>query len=219
MFKTELFTDRKGKQTEEKVLSSPAWSVDTHQPEFVTLIAAGNKIIGGSVNNRISIWDAETKQAVWSDKVDGIPYGLAVAHNRLYVSTDKGSIYCFDSDKNKTVNVLTKSSAPFRDNDRYAQAAQDIIEKTNISSGYCLDFGCGDGRLTYELAKRTNMFIYAIDSDLKNVEKTRKLLDETGLLGTQAMVHHCDLENHQLSGLFCQFDCLRKSVDKRNRIH
>ena len=195
MFKTELFTDRKGEQTEEKVLSSPVWSVDTHQPEFVTLIAAGNKIIGGSVNNRISIWDAETKQAVWSDKVDGIPYGLAVAHNRLYVSTDKGSIYCFDSDKNKTVNVLTKSSAPFRDNDRYAQAAQDIIEKTNISSGYCLDFGCGDGRLTYELAKRTNMFIYAVDSDLNNVEKTRKLLDQTGLLGTQAMVHHCDLEN------------------------
>ncbi|MFH1742701.1 MAG: PQQ-binding-like beta-propeller repeat protein [bacterium] len=126
--------------------------------------------------------------------MDGQPYGLAVADGRLYISTDQGFIYCFGSDAVKRPAVLQAKidDSPYGKNKVFAEAAEAILKRTGISEGYCLDLGCGDGSLAYELAKRTNLNIYAIDSDPKNVALARQRLDSAGLYGVRVTVHQGD---------------------------
>ena len=45
---------------------------------------------------------------------------------------------------------------------RYAAAADEIVRRTGVKEGYCLDLDCGDGSLALALAQRTNLQIYAL---------------------------------------------------------
>ena len=186
--------DRKGETVIQKNISPPLWTQKTSEPETVSMIAAGNKIVYGSVNNKVTVIDAEKRSVVWSAEVDGVPYGLAAAHSRLYVSTDRGTIYCFDGSVSKSPRIITKEldNLPYDSNDTYARAAEEIIKKIGITEGYCRDIDCGDGRLAYELARRTNLIIYAVDSDPDKVESARNKLDKAGLYGSRVTVHHGD---------------------------
>ncbi|MFC1562722.1 PQQ-binding-like beta-propeller repeat protein [candidate division KSB1 bacterium] len=188
---------RKGNRIKQKYLNSPLWSIKTNQPESISLIAAGNKIISGSVNNKVTVMDAGTKSVVQIFEVDGIPYGLAVSGGRLFISTDNGSIYCFDAERTQTARVIRKGPVnfPYGSNEIYAEAAEEIVKQSGITRGYCLDLGCGDGRLAFELAKKTNLFIYAIDPDSKNVEIARERLFAAGLYGSSVIVHQGDINN------------------------
>ena len=175
-------------------MNTPEWSVRTNQPKSISLITAGNKIISGSVNKKVTVIDTDKKTVLWTTEVDGIPYGLAVAHSKLYVSTDKGSIYCFDSQKVKSARIIAKNlvTTPYRSNNIYTEVAEEIIKKNGITDGYCMDIGCGDGRLAYELAKISNLHIYAIDTNQENVERARKKLSAAGLYGSRVTVHKCE---------------------------
>jgi outer membrane protein assembly factor BamB len=55
-----------------------------------------------------------------------------------------------------------------------------------------VDLGCGDGGLAFELAKRTKLHIYAIESDLEKVAEARRNLMAAGLYGDRVTVHHAD---------------------------
>lgn len=188
-------TDWKGASVKQNYLSTPVWTVKTNQPESISLIAAGRKVISGSVNNKVTVLDINSKSIVWTSEVDGIPYGLAVANGKLYVSTDKGSIYCFDSIRNERVNIVKSETVnyPYGNNETYETAADEIIRLSGITDGYCLDLGCGDGRLAFELARKTNFRIYAVDPDIENVINARRRLDAAGLYGSRVTVHHGDI--------------------------
>ncbi len=208
--------NRRGDSIKQKYLNTPLWTVKTNQPESISLIGAGNKIISGSVNNKVTVIDTEKKSVEWTAEVDGIPYGLAAAGGRLFVSTDKGSIYCFDSEKTKTARVIRKEPEifPYGPDDIYADAADEIIKKTGITDGYCLDLGCGDGRLAYELAKKTNLYIYAIDPDPENVETARKNLDAAGIYGSRITVHQGDISDTPYGKYFANLIVSGRSIEE-----
>lgn len=46
----------------------------------------------------------------------------------------------------------------------YPVIADQIIAQTGITSGTCLDAGCGSGLLGVALAKKTNLFLYLLDT-------------------------------------------------------
>ena len=187
--------NRRGETVKQRFLASASWRLNTRQPEAVAMIIAGDRIIAGTVNNKVIVIDTVKKQVIWSVEVDGIPYGLAVAHDRLYVSTDKGSIFCFDSSNSNNIKIIQRKqvNSPYKHNEAYVKAAEEIVSKCGINDGYCLDLGCGDGQLAYELAKRANLHIYAIDSNSKNVAQARKKLDGAGIYGGRVTVHHGEL--------------------------
>ena len=60
------------------------------------LIIAGNYLFVGGATQVMTL-DAATGGRLWAAPVDGNIYGLAVAAKRLYASTDKGSVYCFEN--------------------------------------------------------------------------------------------------------------------------
>jgi outer membrane protein assembly factor BamB len=74
----------------------------------------------------------------------------------------------------------------------YAQAARRIVEKTKAEQGICLVVGCGEGRLAYELAKRTRLHVLAVDTDAAKVAAARRVLQQAGVYGARVAVIQVD---------------------------
>lgn len=191
MWTKKAFTDRKGKKAFKRVPSNPVWSMKSPRKGIRSLIAAGDKIIIGCPG-AVFVLDMATKKTLRSFKVSGTPYGLAVEGGRLFVSTTEGKIYCFAPKTKKMVLIYPNLLFEADDDGIYGKAAEEIIRRTGLTEGYCLDLGCGGGELSLALAKRTKLHIYAIDSDAKNVAAARKLLERAGLYGVRVTVHQGD---------------------------
>ena len=154
-----------------------------------SLIVAGRTVVIGT-SGRVSVLDRQSQKTLLTEQINGVPYGLAVANGRLYVSTDKGMIYCFGDKKTAEPEIIESKmvARPVFGNGAIA-VAEEIIRQTGVTEGYCLNLGCGDGALAYALAKRTKLHIYAIDSDPRKVALARKKLDAVGLYGVRVTVH------------------------------
>lgn len=63
-------------------------------PESLSLILAGD-VLFASGDGVVAAYRADDGKRAWSAKVAGGAYGLAVAGGRLIVSTDEGTIHCF----------------------------------------------------------------------------------------------------------------------------
>jgi outer membrane protein assembly factor BamB len=186
-------TDRKGQKMTVKAMAPSSWSVTLPHGADASLIVAGDKVVAGG-RNKVSVVDIDGRKTVWTADVSGIAYGLAAAGGRLYVSTDQGVIHCFGRDAGSDPAVIESNSQPITNavDSRYAAAAEEIIRRSGVTEGYCLDLACGDGRLAMELAKRTNLQIYAVDSDPEKVQAARQMLDAVGLYGVRVTVHQAD---------------------------
>ena len=206
--------DRKGQPIKRKTLGDPEWSFEIPKAVGNQLILAGGKAVYAAKEQGIVIADTATKKALWSKDLDGLPLGFAVADGRLYVSTDQGAIHCFGSAGATPQGDLEfkKSRSLYGRNRTMARAAKRIIKETGVTQGYCLDLGCGDGALAYELAKRTDLSIYAIDSDLAKVRAAREKLDAAGLYGVRVTVHHGDPARTPYSKYFADLIVSGRSV-------
>jgi len=181
--------DRKGVKTTVNV-PLIKWRVSPPPEKIYMLIIAGKKIAYATAG-KVGLLKIGQDESCWSAKVEGIPYGLAAADGKLYVSTDKGHILCFGKKTDFAGRVIEEAddSPPPDDNPLYAKAADEIIRETKITKGYCLDVECGDGALSEQLARKTNLKIYATDPDPAMVALARKRLVAAGLYGTRVTVH------------------------------
>ncbi len=158
----------------------------------VSLICAGNTVVSGGKNG-VCLIDLKTNSVKKKIAVDGTPYGLAAADNHLYVSTEKGTIYCFGIEKTDTPKIIVNQPDLTQNSPTKIQkTAEQIINQTGVTDGFCLDLQCGDGSLALELAQQSNLQIYAIDSNIENVLKARQKLDQAGLYGVRVTVHHAN---------------------------
>jgi outer membrane protein assembly factor BamB len=182
----------RGKKVRTKVLAEPAWKRSLPGEGFASLIVAGDSIVAGR-QDQVLVLDAASGQTKWSAEVRGVPYGLAVSRGRLYVSTDRGTIHCFDGGKAVPAVIRLETPPPATKTDpAYAAAAEEILRRTGVAAGYCLDLACGDGYLALELARRTNLQIYAVESDPAKVQAARQRFEALGLYGVRVTVHAAD---------------------------
>ncbi len=79
---------------EARKVSCELWSEESAIP--VGFVLAGEALFVGG-EDHVRALSAKTGRALWEAPVEGKAYGLAVANGRLYVSTDRGLIYCFAS--------------------------------------------------------------------------------------------------------------------------
>jgi len=180
---------RRGKKTRIRVPSAK-WSVEAPGGGSSLIVAGGKAISGGA--GKVAVIDIGTKKVVWSTEVQGKALSLAVANGRLFVSTDKGTIYCFASGTKGGAVTPDRQAKPYGANVAMALVTKAVLEKTGVSEGYCVDLACGDGGLSYELARRSKLTIYAVDSDAAAVALARKKLRAAGLYGTRVTVHLAD---------------------------
>jgi len=152
-----------------------------------TLAVAGKTVIAGGENS-VTLLSTETGKLLWSAKVDGQARGLAIADGRLLVSTHTGRIYCFGAKAQGKAAAETPAQVPA--DSKAATLAGRIIKDTQITAGFCLLAGVGDGRLAAELARQSTLRITCADGDKAKVAAARKLLTGAGLYGRRVTVHH-----------------------------
>jgi outer membrane protein assembly factor BamB len=179
------------RQPPEVRMGSTAWATPVLENEAASLIVAGDKVVVGGAG-RVSIVNMAERKVTWTADVDGTACGLAVADGRLYLSTDRGSVYCFGEEPLSADSQRETPPALPTVDSTVAAAVNQVLQDTGIREGYCVDLGCGTGELTLELARRTNLRIYAVDRDAANVQNLRQTLDRAGLYGSRVTVHCCD---------------------------
>ena len=172
------------------------WTVQCEYP-YMMIMAGDVLFVGGE--DKIAAIEPSTGKTLWDTLVDGKAYGLSVINGGLFISTDKGRIHCYRDDVNNNAKVIeVKTDTNPYPNDAlteiYAEAAKLILERTGISKGYCLVLGCGQGRLAYEMARRSDLKIIGVEKDPNNVAAARSALDKAGLYG-RVVVHQKDYES------------------------
>ena len=179
--------DRKGAPV--KTLEhETVWSLAGVDGSAAAIVAGDKIVVGGGTT--VTAVDTASKKAVWTAQVDGTPFGLAVAGGRLYVSTDRGTIYCYDSGTAPPAAIARRQiAAPPAVQAQIGQAADEIIKRSAVTDGYCLDLDGGDGSLAQALAQKTNLHIYVLCASDAEVEKARRRLLAAGLYGVRATVH------------------------------
>ncbi len=167
-------------------------------------VGAGDARIGGG-DGKVAAFGVNDGSQLWSASVMGKAYSLAIARGRLLVSTDQGFVYCFAPADSVASSALPKPQAtenisvvpsptqafPYNDpttQQRCADAAVKIVERSGIRRGYCLVLGSGRGELVYELAQRTDLQIIGVESNATDVAASRRALDAAGLYG-RAVIH------------------------------
>ena len=183
---TDLFALNRQRDVDGEVAANQnLWKVESEYT--FAMIMAGETIFSG-YQDKVTAYRAADGKTLWSEPVTGRAYGLAVAAGKLFVSTDKGGIYCFGEGAvaNPVVVSPPMERSPYPDDalaSVYASTAQQIVNRTGITKGYCLDVGCGEGRLACELAKITDLQILGMEDSADKVKRARMAVDQAGLSG------------------------------------
>jgi outer membrane protein assembly factor BamB len=96
---------------------------------------------------------------------------------------------------NYTVARVSETSSPYGSdagNQRVMQAAEQILAASGVTRGYCLILGAKEGQLAYELAKRSELIVFGVDSDGGQIARARALLGKAGIYGSRITLHQAD---------------------------
>jgi len=167
------------------------WTVPCDCP-YAMIMAGATLVVGG--DDKVVAIDTATGDVLWCASVRGKACGLSVLDGCLYVSTDRGVIHCFRSGGGREPKRMVdeRVANPYPKDaltSRYEAAAEYIASHVSAAKGYCLVLDCGEGRLAWELARRTDMKIVGIERDQAKVARAREYLAQAGLYGRVA-VHH-----------------------------
>ena len=202
--------DRKGKAIQSRGLEEE-FSVP-FEGTAISSIGAGDQIVIGMEDAVVIQGTTADAEAVRFD-VLGSVYGLAAADGQLFVSTDRGTIYCFGEGEPDGLESTTSADPDSYQKDlAFVRAAEEIVKKSNITSGYALDTGCGDGRLAIELARQTDLFIYGVDADPVKIERARANANAAGVYGSRVMFFHSDPADTKLPDYFANLVVSSASV-------
>jgi len=105
------------------------------------------------------------------------------------------SVFTFDGGLNYSRVDCSTASSPYPVDSLtplYESAAAHIISQTGIRKGYCLVYGCGEGRLAFELAKRTDLTIIGVDTDQAGISAAISKLMNAGVYGARVKLRHVD---------------------------
>lgn len=182
--------DRKGKPVKSRrLIEERLASMEREILEF--LVADGDAVCGE--DGRVCAIDYARQRTVWwAHKVEGKVLGLAAANGRVVASTDQGLVYCFDGEPEPPASAARASlpAGPIQPppSANHVKAAAEILGKTSILEGYCVDLGAGSGELALELARQSSLHICAIESDPAKVAAARRRLAEADLYGVRVSV-------------------------------
>ena len=179
-----------------------------HQSDFDdVLIATDNLVIAGGMSEVVAL-DRSTGEVRWQGQVEGNVRGLAVDKDLLTVSTDSGNIYGFRSDTKESNVAATwpkTNTEPFPKDEIsefYKSTANEILQRSGQRSGYCLLLGNEQGRLAYELAKQSELTIYAVEPDREKANSARDTLQRAGIHATRITVVNHPLDDLPFSNYF-----------------
>jgi len=193
------------KQADQLAKTGVIWQTDSTSES--TIIVAGNAVIVGG-EGRVEAFNAADGEPVWNAEVRGEARGLVVADGRLIVSTTTGDTYGFahsPSSADEPAVAADEAASPFPQDEQselYVTAAEQILANSKVNRGFCLIIGAAEGRLAYELAKRSALKIYGVEPDADKVQAARRNLSQAGLYGHRVTIHQADVADIPYSNYF-----------------
>jgi len=185
-FKDLAKIDRKGKPVKTRGLVQK--KMISMEREILSFIIARIDAYCGE-EGRVSAVDFTRQRTTWwSHPVEGRALGLAAADGRLIVCTDRGLVYCFAD----VPKATTATGAPLMRVQTTAAAkaaAQEIISKTELTEGWCVEVTADNGDVAIELARRTKLRVCCVVRDDAQAHAVRQRLLAAGLLGARVSVH------------------------------
>ena len=183
------------------------WKADADQ--FASLVVAGDVLLAGG-NGDVVALDTTNGTELWSATVDGEARGLAISNGRLFVSTTTGQITCFGSPDSaagsqKAANGVAEASGEWPKDSftqLYEDSAKQILEHVDVDAGFCFVVGSEEGRLAWEIAKRSELKVFGIEPDAEKVARSRQRLSDLGVYGSRITIHHADLSPVPYSSYF-----------------
>ena len=166
------------------------WSVETGlDSEVEAFVVAGVDCVAGA-DKEVLVVNSKAKKITNRLSVDGVVYALAVSEGKLFVSTDKGTVYCF---ADKSLNANPSTVAPVEIESPYAnakisRAAKKIIKDSGVNRGYAVDLDLGTGQLAYELVCNSDLYVVALSDDDEVIAKARGILDKLGVYGKRVQI-------------------------------
>ncbi len=154
-----------------------------------TVIKAGKRLYGYAGSTLIALENLDKQpRLAWERQLAGRPTSLVAADHKLFVATAEGTLYCFGQPSQPPTAAKTYAAEPLSLEarlDAWSAKAGQIVKTSGVTSGYCLVLGLGDGRLTEELVKQTELIVLGVDRDAAKVERLRRRFDAAGLLGSR----------------------------------
>lgn len=98
-----------------------------------------------------------------------------------------------ESDFNYSRTDITGVDSPYAEDDRMKKsraAAEAILAATGLRKGYAIDYGCGEGRLVFALAKRSELTVIGMTADAAEAARARAALRRAGIYGTRVTIQH-----------------------------
>lgn len=203
---TEIRAKMKTLQSEQKELAAVGVIWQKPNEHDAALLMTGNAIVSGG-NGEVFGYDRESGEQTLKLPVEGEARGLVYANGNLIVSTTTGQVYCFGPGEPADTPLVSAKEYPnpYAEHDAaelISKAADQIISESEITRGFCLVAGSEDGHLAYELAKRSELNIYCIESNAEKVRRSRELLNKAGLYGSRVTVHQAELSAIPYSNYF-----------------
>ncbi|MCH9790303.1 MAG: PQQ-binding-like beta-propeller repeat protein, partial [Planctomycetes bacterium] len=184
--------DRKGKAISVKQLKEKRIIPLDYQ--ITDVIIAGSDAYCGSHNKVTGVDYKAQANTWWSHEIEGTVRGLAASDECLVASTDQGVICCFanktppEQEETPPAVKKTKAASTFD----YQSAAKEIVEKTDVKTGICIDLGANNAQLALELARLSKFQIYVVMQDADKAATAREMLHDAGVYGSRVAVHLAD---------------------------
>lgn len=174
------------------------WSVPMTDDK--ALMVCGNFVIVGGAE-RVAAYSKADGREVFSAKVDGHVRGLAVGNGHLVASTDTGVMAVFGTGTATDRTPAETQKLATVDTKQQAQAAE-ILKHSGVRAGFALVAGLTDAGLITELARSSELKIYAVDPSAEKVAAARKRLADADLYGHRVVVHQQELSELPYSNYF-----------------
>ena len=115
---------------------------------------------------------------------------------RVVAGSDTGETFQFYSAFDFELGTIPAVASPYTtDPLGYGTAAQHILDSTGIKRGICIVYGCGEGQLAYEIAKRSQLKVLGFEENAAKVATARNKLDQAGIYGARVSVLQATLSS------------------------
>ncbi len=167
-------------------------------------IRAGDRVYVSNPDGLIAAIDLPGEdgeaRVSWQGQIDGTPWRMIAADERLFVVSEEGALFCFGAEETEVVRH-TGNGVIDRPQDAWAGQAAAMLDAAG-REGFTLVLGAGSGRLVHELVGQSEMHVIVVEPDAATVEQMRRLYDDAGYYGRRVAVLQADPATIDLSPYF-----------------
>jgi len=133
-------------------------------------------------------------EIVWRGALEGRPWAMLAADDKLFVVTGEGRVYCFGATEGapKHHDVPGEDHGPESSgpgDEEPGPVPRSVLKDAGVQDGYCVLFGPGAAARAEFAADASDLYVIAVDPDVKQVDAGRRRLEKKGLYGTRTAVH------------------------------